>query len=70
MGSSVNLQPSEIPEALNVAIQHFNVGDLSQAKDVFNRILKTDPREENALHLLGVVYFKEGDNEKAVELII
>ena len=69
MDSSVNLQPSEIPEALNIAIQHFNDGDLSQAKDVFNRILKTDPREENALHLLGVVYFKEGDNEKARELI-
>lgn len=69
MESSVNLQPSEIPEALNVAIQHINDGDLSQAKNVFYRILKADPREENALHLLGVVYFKEGENEKAAELI-
>ncbi len=66
---SPNLQPSDIPDALNLAVQHHNAGDLASAGDVYRRILQTDPKNEDALHLLGLIAFHEKDLKKAVELM-
>ena len=68
-GPSRNLPPSEIPEALNLAVQHHNDGDLTGAGDAYRRIPQTEPRQDDALHLLGLIAFQEGAFEKAVELI-
>ena len=66
---SQNLQPADIPEALNQAVQFQNAGDLPSAEKIYRRILQTDPRNENALHLLGVISLQEGDLEEASKLI-
>ena len=66
---SQNIQPSEIPEALNFALQHHNSGDLTSAGDAYRRILQADPQQPDALHLLGLTAFQEGALEKVEELI-
>ncbi len=66
---SQNLQLSEIPDALAVAIRSHNAGDRSKAEGLYRRILQTDPRHADALHLLGVIAFQSGDNVKALDLI-
>jgi predicted TPR repeat methyltransferase len=54
---------------LNLAVQHHNAGDLAGAGDVYRRILQADPKQQDALHLLGLIAFQEGDYEEAVELM-
>ena len=44
-------------------------GNLAQARTGFERILKKNPREVNALHYLGVVLHQQGQHEKGARLI-
>lgn len=56
-------------KALNVAVTHHSAGRLEQAAAAYNRIVKDDPGNAQALHLLGVVHHQQGDNEIALDLI-
>ena len=44
-----------IPEALAVAVQYHQSGNLQQAEAIYRQILQVDPNHANALHLLGVI---------------
>jgi predicted O-linked N-acetylglucosamine transferase (SPINDLY family) len=58
-----------IPEALSLALQHHLAGDLPRAEEIYRQILEANPREGNALHLLGMLAHQKGDNSAAVDLI-
>jgi predicted O-linked N-acetylglucosamine transferase (SPINDLY family) len=59
----------EIQKMLSVATSAHSRGQLSEAESIYARILSLDPRQEDALHLLGVIYAQIGMYDKSVELI-
>ena len=58
-----------IPEAIKIAAEHHRAGQLRQAERIYKRILKGQPDNADALHLLGVLSHQVGKNDVAVELI-
>jgi protein O-GlcNAc transferase len=60
---------STIAEALSVALQHHQKGDLQRAESIYRQILQADPSQAVALHFLGVIAHQVGRNDVAVDLI-
>ncbi|NQV82975.1 MAG: tetratricopeptide repeat protein [Rhodospirillales bacterium] len=58
-----------LQQTLELAIQHHNAGDLAKAEGFYQQVLLSDPRQPDALHLLGVIAHQMGNNEVAVDLI-
>jgi predicted O-linked N-acetylglucosamine transferase (SPINDLY family) len=56
---------SDIQEALLLHQQ----GQLDQAQSIYKRLLDIDPRNPDALHLIGVIASQTGNHEVAVEMI-
>ena len=63
---SLSQQTVTVQQALELAVQHYNAGDLPKAEDIYNQILQANPDQPVALHLLGVIAHQTGNNEKAV----
>ena len=64
--------PPESPnvrELLGLALQSHRAGRLAEAEGIYRRILQTDARHADALHLLGVLSHQSGRHESAVDLI-
>ncbi len=57
------------PARLAEAVRRHRAGDLAEAEHLYRRILRTAPRNADALHLLGVVCHQRGDHRRARELI-
>jgi len=53
----------------DAAFRHQQAGRLSDAERGYRRILELEPRNANALHLLGMIGFQTGRNAMAVDLI-
>ncbi|MCK5779182.1 MAG: tetratricopeptide repeat protein [Rhodospirillales bacterium] len=62
-------QQAASARALMAAVAHHGAGRLDQAAAAYQRILKAEPANAQALHLLGVVHHQKGDNEIAHDLI-
>ena len=58
-----------IQQKLDLAVQHHNAGRLPEAENIYQEILKTDPHQPVAMHLLGVIAHQSGLNDVAVDLI-
>ena len=58
-----------MPDELTSAIQHHQRGQLDQAAEIYRRILAAQPDQPEAMHLLGVVAFQQGDAVRAAEWI-
>ncbi len=56
-------------QALQIAIQHHNAGQLQQAEILYRQILQVEPSHPDALHLLGVLALQVGRPEAAIEQI-
>jgi tetratricopeptide (TPR) repeat protein len=56
-------------EVLKTAIELQQAGQLSQAAQIYQRILAQEPSNAEALHLLGLVHYQQGNPARAVELI-
>jgi len=56
-------------QALNMAMQHHAAGQLAEAENLYNNVLRANPNHSSALHLLGVLYHQAGKADLAVELI-
>ena len=54
---------------INDAISLHQQGRLSEAKAIYELILKADPKNSDALHLLGVVAYQHQEYQVAVDLI-
>ena len=51
------------------AIGHHQAGRLTQAEQGYRAVLAVEPRNADALHLLGVVAHQRGQNDVALDLI-
>jgi protein O-GlcNAc transferase len=58
-----------IQEALQIAVKLQNEGRQNEAESYYQAILKVEPRQPDALHLLGLIALAKNDHERAVELI-
>jgi len=65
MFSSIN----QVEEILQNAVSHHQSGALKQAEEQYQRILKIDPQNSDALHLLGTIAHHMGNFKKASILI-
>ena len=54
---------------LQTALEHHQAGRLTEAERVYRQVLQAEPRNVDALHLLGLVAHQLGMNAEAVELI-
>ena len=59
----------DIGKELQTAIQYHESGQLQKAESRYKKILKNDPNQPDALHLLGVVAYQKGNFDEAVPLI-
>ncbi len=62
-------QTMTIEDAIQIAIQHHQNGELEEARNIYHQILKVEPDYPDALHLLGVVAHQAGRDDRALELI-
>jgi Flp pilus assembly protein TadD len=51
------------------ALRHHQMGQFSEAEQVYLQALAIDPHHPDALHLLGMIAYQTGRDEAAVELI-
>lgn len=58
-----------IPQAIQIALDHFQAGRFEDAEAIFLRVLATDPVNFDALHLLGVLAYQAGRHETGLNLI-
>src|SRR4051812_1381015 len=67
------MQPEQqavaVSEALRMALEHHQAGRLTEAEDIYQKILHIDSTNAGALHLLGAIAHQVGKNEIAVQLI-
>jgi tetratricopeptide (TPR) repeat protein len=56
-------------EALNLAVQHHQSGDLPAAEKLYRQILAADPNDLDALYLLAQVFQQTRRGEEALKLI-
>lgn len=54
---------------LQEAVRLHRAGNLDGAAPIYRRILSLDPKNPDALHLLGMVALQTGQNETAIDLI-
>lgn len=57
---------SPILTLLQQAISHHQQGRLQQAEDLYVQVLQIDPRQFDALHLIGVIAKQRGDTQSAL----
>ena len=53
---------------LDVALKHHRSGKLQKAKTLYRKILKADPDNFDALHMLGLLLHQRGEHETAIRL--
>ena len=58
-----------IKDAINTAIKYHSEGNLKQASQIYEEILKIDSQNSIVLHLKGVIAFQCGKNDQAIALI-
>jgi protein O-GlcNAc transferase len=58
-----------IAESFALAVERQQAGDLQHAEELYQDIVRADPRHVDALHLLGVVAAQKGDYARAAERI-
>ncbi len=58
-----------IGELLNEAVKLHQAGNLQQAEQLYRQVLRVDPRQPDALNLLGVLANQVGKPEAGIELI-
>ena len=59
----------QIPAVISSAIALQNSGQLKDAEEIYQRVLRSHPGNSDALHLLGLVAYQRGDYQTAVDLM-
>lgn len=62
-------QTLTIHEALQLAVQHHQAGDLPLAQTIYQKILEVDPNNSDALHLSGLIAHHARNYREALDLI-
>ena len=58
-----------VAQSMSLAWHHHENGRREDAVMISLRVLQIQPKNPDALHLLGVLAYEKGDHDKAVELI-
>lgn len=58
-----------IAEVLAQALQYHQAGNLQPAEQLYRQILQVDPRNADALHLLGELAYRAGQHDQAIDLM-
>lgn len=58
-----------IQQAFDLAYHHHQAGRLNEAESIYLKILAVEPRNADALHLIGVIKHQLGKNDLAVDWI-
>ena len=69
LGAVVRGPAIDVPATLAAALQQHQAGRLAEAETLYGRILRAQPDQPDALHLLGVLAHQSGRHAAAVELI-
>jgi tetratricopeptide (TPR) repeat protein len=56
-----------IAEALTLATGHHGAGRLQEAMAIYQQVLAVDPRNADALHLLGVAAHQHGEHQQGID---
>jgi Tfp pilus assembly protein PilF len=54
---------------LGNALRYHRSGQLTEAAQIYQQILRIDPRQPDSLHLLGMIAYQIGNSEIAIEMI-
>jgi tetratricopeptide (TPR) repeat protein len=60
---------ARVVEMLQAGVRHHQAGELQKAELLYRQALHADPRQSDALHLLGVLAHQVGKNDLAVQYI-
>jgi tetratricopeptide (TPR) repeat protein len=63
------LDPMNIAFKRNLALIHFNLGNLQEAEEILLRTIKIDPFLPGLHSYLGFLYLKQGRNEEALDMM-
>ena len=55
--------------SLTLAQRHYALGELSEAKGIYQKILRDAPNHPIALHLMGVIAYQNRENDVALDFI-
>ena len=58
-----------LQHSLTLAQRHHAVGELSEAKGIYRKILRDTPNHPIALHLMGVIAYQNRENDVALDFI-
>jgi tetratricopeptide (TPR) repeat protein len=58
-----------VSEAIQRGLEHHQAGRLPDAERIYQRVLRDQPNNPDALHLLGLIAHQVGQNEISVQLI-
>ena len=58
-----------LSEAIKVGLRHHRAGRFGDAEYVYRKVLKAQPENAHALHLLGLIAHKKGDSASSIQLI-
>ena len=59
----------QISRALQTALEHHQLGRFADAEAIYRQVLKVDPVNFDALHMLGVLAYQVGQHAQAAEII-
>lgn len=62
-------RPLTVRQAIQLGMKHHSAGDLPTAESIYRQVLEAEPKQPDALHLLGTIAHQVGRNDVAVELI-
>ena len=60
---------ADIDRVVDAAFAHHEAGELDQAEALYRKPLEADPEHAEALHLLGLIAYQQGQFATAIELI-
>ena len=58
-----------IQQALEMAAAHHRAARLGEAEAIYRQVLAVDPNQGDALHLLGLVAYRRGEIDLALQLV-
>lgn len=64
------MSTSNMQQVLQLGLQQHQAGLMAEAELLYRRVLQQDPRQKDALHLLGVIAHQQGYHDAALELIV